>query len=398
METEQLQALAQPDAALDAWVIQQRRALHKRPELSGQEKETQAFLLARLAELGIEGEAPCAASHAVTGLIRGGKPGATLALRADMDALPVEEPESCPFHSETPGVMHACGHDAHMAIQLGVARLLLRHRDALPGTVRLLFEPAEETTGGAAEMIAAGCLENPHVEAVLALHVSPKQLCGHLSTRPGAVSGASTDVLLTVRGRAGHGAYPERSVDAIVIAAQVISALQTLVSRETSPLDSAVLSLGTIRGGKAANVICEEVVVRGTLRTLNVETCARMRRRIAEVTEGVARAMGGEAVAVLTADYGPVVNDRLLTVVAMEVAGKVLGDDHIHIEEFPSLGVDSFNFFVQDRPGVYWDMGCGLGAPLHAHDFIVDEACLPLAVRTQACMAWALLERLNCSR
>ncbi|MCL2544590.1 MAG: M20 family metallopeptidase [Clostridia bacterium] len=385
-----LAALAAANPALDAWAIERRRALHRRPELSGQERETQAYLQAELEALGIE-RLPCGAGRAVAGLIRGALPGPTVALRADMDALPVEEPEGTPFRSERPGVMHACGHDAHMAALLGAARLLMAHTERMPGSVKLLFEPAEETSGGAREMIAAGCMANPTVNAVVGLHVSPALPAGHMSVRPGVAHGSSDAVALTLRGRAGHAAYPEQGVDAIAIAAQVITALQTLVSRETSPLDSAVLSLGVIEGGTTSNILCDRVTVRGTLRTLLPETRDRLRRRVAEVTEGVARALGGEGEATLTEGYGPVINDPALTGRALELGRAMLGADRVRAAERPSLGVESFSFFAREARGLFWNIGCGLGPPLHAREFAVDEACIPAAARVQAALAWELL-------
>jgi len=385
-----LAALMQDDPVLDAWIIQHRRALHRCPELSGQEVETRAFLLAKLEALGIE-RLPCDAGYAVVGLIRGGQPGPTVALRADMDALPVEEPADAPFCSERPGVMHACGHDAHMAIQLGAARLLMAHKEHLVGNVKILFEPAEETTGGARDMIAAGCLDNPRVDAVAGLHVSSALPTGHMSVRPGVAHGSSDAITLTVRGKAGHAAYPEQGVDAIAIAAQVITALQTLVSRETSPVDGAVLSLCMIEGGTAPNILCDRVSVRGTLRTLLPETRRRLRRRVVEIAEGVAQALGGTVEVTLTEGYGPVINDPALTTRLLEVGRAVLGQKRVHSSERPSLGVESFGFFAQRIRGVFWNIGCGVGPPIHAREFSIDEACLPIAARLQAALAWELL-------
>jgi len=381
-----------PPDGLDAWIIECFQTLHRRPELSGQEYETRAFLLAELEALGIE-RLPCDAGNAVVGLIRGGQPGPTIALRADMDALPVEEPADAPFSSERPGVMHACGHDAHMAIQLGAARLLTAHKERMCGNVKLLFEPAEETTGGAQHMIAAGCLENPRVDAIIGLHVSPALPAGHMSARPGIAHGSSDEVTLTLRGRAGHAAHPEQGVDAVMIAAQVITALQTLVSRQTAPLDGAALSLCMIEGGTAPNILCDKVTVRGTLRTLLPETRERLKGRLLEITEGIAQALGGVGEGALTEGYGPVINDPALTALALETGRAILGEERVHIAECPSLGVESFSYFARQAPGVFWNIGCGLGPPIHAKEFVVDEACLPLGARLQAALAWELLLR-----
>ena len=389
-EPSALAALARADEELDAWVLALRRELHRRPEVAGEEGETRAALLRWLAELGLEA-GPCGEGFGVVALIRGALPGPTLALRADMDALPVEEPTGEAFRSERPGAMHACGHDAHMAIQLGVARLLRHHRERMRGNIKLLFEPSEETRGGIRGMMTAGCLENPHVDAALALHVSPKRPCGQAEIHGGLVSGASEDVRIIVRGRAGHGAYPEQAVDAVVLAAHVITALQAVISREVSPLDSAVLSLGCIRGGTAENVICGEVEVRGTLRALELRTIERLKRRIAEVTAGVCSALGGVGEVAYHDGYPSIHNNFELASRAQEAARAALGEEAVRSDGVPSLGVDSFSFLSARLPGVYWAMGCGVGPPLHASGFRVDEACLPLAVRAQACIAWELL-------
>ncbi len=380
--------------AMADWVTAHRRALHQIPELSSQERETQAYIVRALTELGI----PCQTYPgmcAVVGLIEGAHTGPTVALRADMDALPIDEPESAPHCSRHPGAMHACGHDAHMAIQLGAAKLLMAHRGEMHGNIKLLFEHAEETTGGAQQMIAAGCLEQPHVDAMLGLHMCPQLPAGMLRTRAGAVSGSSDDVHIALTGRTGHGAYPERSIDAIVIAAQVITALQTLVSRNLSPFDAAALSIGVIQGGTLSNVVCDKVTLKGTLRTLTPEARALAKRRIAEIVSHTAAAMGGEGAVDIADSYGAVVNDPALTSIALSVAAETIGQEHIAPPILPSLGVESFNFFVRRTPGVYYDMGCGVGAPLHAKDFCVDEACLPVAVQTQSAIAWAFLANLK---
>ncbi len=391
---ETLRQFSAEATAMADWVTAHRRALHQIPELSGQERETQAYILRALTGLGI----PCQTYPdlcAVVGIIEGAHPGPTVALRADMDALPIDEPEGAPHRSCHPGVMHACGHDAHMAIQLGAAKLLMACRGEMHGNIKLFFEHAEETTGGAREMIAAGCMASPRVDAILGLHMCPQLPAGVFRTRAGAVSGSSDDVHITLTGRTGHGAYPERSIDAIVIAAQVIAALQTVVSRNLSPFDAAALSIGVIQGGTLSNVVCDKVTLQGTLRTLTPEARDLAKRRITEIVAHTAAAMGGEGAAELTGSYGAVVNDPALTEAALAVATEALGADRIAPPIAPSLGVESFNFFVQDTPGVYYDMGCGVGAPLHAKDFCVDEACLPVAVLTQCAVAWAFLSQLK---
>ena len=384
-------ALLHRAAEIAPWIVEARRTLHMHPELGGGEENTQRFLLSKLQELGIE-TYTYPGQHAVVGIIPGTFPGKTIALRADMDALPVVEKTGLPFASRIPGRMHACGHDAHMAIALGAAKLLMEHRDKLHGQVKLLFEPAEETTGGAKDMVAAGCMENPHVDAVIGLHMLPDQPAGTVFTKPGCVSGASDDIRIKVYGTGCHGAYPERGVDAIVIAAQIILALQTLVSRSISPLDSAVVSLGMISGGTARNVVCDKVEIGGTLRSLKKETRALLREKLLSLPADIAKAMGGSAEVVLKDGYGAVYNDEALHGRLLHLAGEMLGREKIVHRPYPSLGVESFSFFVENTPGVYYDLGCGVGSALHTCDFYVDEACLPVGSALQAAMAMDFLK------
>ncbi len=379
-------SLTQQAQELSPWLVSVRRELHMHPELGGQEQKTQAFVLKILQEMGIE-TLTYPGQYAVVGLIRGSFPGKTIAIRADMDALPIQEENKCDFISQTPGVMHACGHDAHMAIVLGAARLLSERRDKLHGNVKLFFEPAEETVGGAREMVATGCMENPHVDAVLGLHMLPDQKAGVVYTKPGCVSGASDDINITVHGKSCHGAYPERGTDALLIASQIVVALQTLVSRNVSPLDSAVVSLCKIQGGSARNIICNQVEIEGTLRTLLPEVQESCKRRIVEVAQSLAEGLGGSADVTLRDSYGAVYNNEALYERFAAVAKDIIGEEQMVLRPAPSLGVESFGFFVKHAPGMYYDLGCGIGTPLHTSTFTVDEACLPVGVALQTAMA-----------
>lgn len=373
------------------WIIDIRRQLHMQPELGGQEENTQRYLKAMLNELGIE-TITYPGQYALVGLIHGTFPGKTFALRADMDALPIQETTGLPFSSRIPGRMHACGHDAHMAIALGAAKILMENRDKIYGNVKLLFEPAEETTGGAQGMVAVGCMENPHVDAVFGLHMLPDQPAGVVFTKPGCVSGASNEINITVSGVGCHGAYPERGVDAIAIAAQIITALQTLVSRNVSPLDSAVVTVGKITGGTARNVICDRVEIEGTLRSLKPETRAMLKEKLKELPAAIAAAMGGSATAAIPDGYGAVYNDEVLHEKFLALAKSIVGEKNIVPRISPSLGVESFGFFTANTPGVYYDLGCGVGSALHTCDFHVDECCLKTGSTLQAAMALDFLK------
>ena len=352
------------------WAVALRRRIHEHPELGNSEFETQKTICAALDEIGV----PYTTQDTwVIGLIRGAHPGPTVGLRADIDALPVTEPEGCPFRSKNEGVMHACGHDAHTAILLGTARVLAGLRDELHGNVKLLFQPAEESTGGAERMVQAGAMERPHVDYVYGLHVMPRLPLGTVETRAGTLNASTDRVTLTVRGKSGHGAYPESGADAIVCAGQMITALQTLVSRNLSPLSSAVLSFGQIKGGQAANIICDEVELVGTLRTADAGIRAMMKRRIAEVAQGVAQAMGCRAEVDIASGYAALVNDRGEAARIHRVGARLFGEEHMLEKEAPSMGGEDFSFFNDAAPGAFYHIGCvreeDMPAPaLHAKD------------------------------
>lgn len=370
-------------------VVEVRRHLHRHPELSGCEKDTRQLLMQELSSLDIEVHTfqDC---YGVMGVLHNGE-GRCVAIRADMDALPVQEPADAPCGSSVPGVMHACGHDAHMALALGSAMWLSQNRDKWQGTVKWLFEPAEETFGGGRLMVEQGCMDNPKVDCVFGQHMNPRYPAGTFFARPGFVSGSSDEVRIRVLGKACHGAYPEAGVDAIVIAAQVISALQTLVSRSISPFDPAVLTLGTIQGGTANNIVCGEVNMVGTLRSLSAETRSKLKEGIIRTAEGVAGGMGGAAEVRITPGYGAVYNDDGYYARMEAIAEDMLGKEKIVRREAPSLGVESFCYFLQGTPGVYYDLGSGVGTALHTSTFCVDEACLLPGVALQCACTLELL-------
>ena len=385
MEDRELRALVE---AQKDWMVDIRRRLHRIPERGFAEVKTQRVIMETLNALGI----PYTTERTwVVGVIEGGLPGEVVALRADMDALPLEEPEGLPFRSEHPGMMHACGHDAHMTMVLGAAKVLMGMRDRLPGTVKLLFQPAEETDGGAEPMVQRGVMENPHVDRVYGLHVQPYLPVGVIETRAGTLNASTDEVELTIYGRSSHGAYPESGADAIVCAAQVITSLQTLVSRNVSPLASAVLSLGMISGGTAGNIICDRVSLRGTLRTANGEIRAMMKRRIAEVASGVAAAMGCTAEVCITSGYAALVNDEAEAGRVMRVGARLLGERNVVRKAAPSMGGEDFSFFCESVPGAFFHLGCvkpeDMPAPLlHSRDFRLDEDCLTVGAMMHAAL------------
>src|SRR5215208_5441304 len=270
-----------------------RRDLHIHPELSFQEHRTAGIIEERLEALGLEVRRGVGGTGVVA-LLRGGRPGKTVALRADIDALPIVEINEAPYRSEVEGVMHACGHDGHVAGLLGAAKALHAIRESLNGDVLLIFQPAEERAGGAKPMIDAGALRDPRPDAVFGVHIWNNLPAGMIGVKPGPIFAAADEVEITIKAPGGHGAMPHQTVDPIVVAAQVIQALQTMVSRETSPFDSTVVSICSVHGGNAFNIIPSEVRLLGTVRTFDEEIQARLKRRIEEMVHGITQGAGAD--------------------------------------------------------------------------------------------------------
>jgi amidohydrolase len=353
-----------------------RRHLHAHPELSFHEHETAAFVRKRLESFGgLALASPTQTSVVAT--LRGGRPGPTLALRADMDALPIQEESGLEFTSETAGVMHACGHDAHTAMLLATARVLSAMREELPGEVRFVFQHAEELPpGGAAEIVASGALDG--VEAVVGCHVKSDQDVGTIAAIGGPCT-ASADVFSAqIVGRGGHAAYPHMSVDPIAVAAQAISSLQHVVARETSPMEAAVVSVTRITGGTADNVIPGSVELGGTVRTYREEVRQLAREAIERVLAGVTAAHRASYDFEYVEGYASVVNDAALTTLVREIAGARL------VEEPPLMAGEDFSAYQRVAPGCFFFVGAGAeGAVPHHHPrFTIDESALAVGIDT----------------
>ncbi len=367
--------------------IEARRKFHENPELSTKEVETGKTICEYLDQYGIEYKTGVA-DTGIVAIIRGKKDGKTVALRADIDALPVNEVNDLPYCSKNEGVMHACGHDAHTAIMLSSAIILKSMEDELCGNVKFFFQPAEEAVGGAERMIKDGCLENPTVSNAIGLHVMPNIPVGKVELKRNKLNGNSGSVKITVKGKQGHAAYPDTAIDAVVIASYVVTALQTLVSRNTSPLNSIVLTFGMIHGGEKSNIIAKEVVLTGTLRALDTQSREKAKETIERIAKNTAISMGGDADIEFKDGYIALINDDNVMDIVEDIAKEVVGKDNIVYKEFPSLGGEDFSYFSDVIPSAFFHLGCGnpsIGAcePLHNDKFLLDEDCMAIGVEIE---------------
>lgn len=376
-------------------VVEWRRDFHAHPELSNREERTSGVVAERLHDMGVDAIQTGVAHHGVVALIRGKTPGPTVALRADMDALPVTEETGLPFASQNAGVMHACGHDAHTAILLGTAKVLTQLRDEICGTVKLIFQPAEEGAppgeeGGASLMVKEGVLENPDVSAIFALHVFPELETGKLGYGFAGVMAAVDQFQIEVRGRQTHAAWPWEGVDPVVASAHIITALQTIASRIVDTREKVVVSVGIVKGGTRWNIIPDSVMLEGTIRTLD----ENVRRQVHEVFERIVRLTAeshGATAEIVLRDYGPVTwNDPDLGRRMLPTLKRAAGENNV-VELPPVMGGEDFAYYVQKVPGFYFNLGIrneeiGPVVPLHSPRLIVDEEALPLGVRAMTLM------------
>lgn len=376
---------------LIAW----RRDFHQHPELGFEEVRTAEIVARHLEQLGLEVKRGVGRTG-VTAVLRGKEPGPTIGLRADMDALPIQDQKQVEYRSHVSGKMHACGHDAHTSILMGTAQFLTQMRRPERGAIKFIFQPAEEGLGGAQAMIEDGVLSDPQVDAIAGLHVFPFVPVGRITAVRGIGCAASDSIQIRIIGRGGHAAYPHMTVDAIAVSAEVISALQHIASRNVDPLDSVVITIGSIHGGTARNVIAPEVVLEGTVRTLNPELREQMPGRIERVIRGVTEALGATYEFTYHMGYPSVKNDDAMVDLVLKASEHVLGAGKYEIVK-PSMGGEDFSYYTHKIPGVFFRLGVGNKEkdavyPLHHPQFDLDEDALPIGVAMLAEVAHLFLQ------
>lgn len=377
-----------------AEVVEIYRHLHMHPELSEQEKETADYICQTLDVHNIPYQRNIA-GHGITALVKGSGSGC-IGIRADIDALAIDETTEAPYASVNPGVMHACGHDMHTAILLGTGIVLSEIADQLPGSVKLIFQPAEETTGGAHQMIEAGVLQQPDVSAMIGLHVDPAFETGSIIMRKGAMNAAVNDFTMQIKGQQCHGAQPERGIDPIVVAADMIMTLQTVATRFTAATNPVVVSIGSIHGGSGCNIIPGEVTMQGTLRAVSKETLTAIQKRVEQIAAGTAATYGASVeFSWMETPFPPLINDDKVIDIVEQAAKDV--QFVVHPMPETSMGADDFAFFTEAVPGAYFNLGCAPKgtklSPLHNGNFIGDEKALSAGMKIELQTVLALLDK-----
>lgn len=380
------------------FIVGLRRQIHQYPELSGREFKTSELVADTLKDIGVdELQEGFGETTAVVALIKGNSD-RTVALRADMDALPIKEETGKPYASKIDGVMHACGHDAHTAMLLGAAKLLVKHKKKLKGNVKLIFQPCEERQDcrGAKRLVAAGVLRNPDVGAIFGIHVFPELETGKVATCPGAVLASSDVFRIKIYGKGTHASKPHMGIDTVLIASQVVNTLHHIVSRRVDPLDPAVLTIGTIKGGEAENIIPDIVEMAGTIRTLNEDVRKKIPLWIEEALRGITSAYGGSYEFDYEEGTPPLINDKKVTEFAMNSLKELLGEGNVLYLEKPSMGGEDFAEYLKFVPGTYFRLGTGnrekgTTYPLHNPRFDIDEDALPVGTAVLSFLAFKWL-------
>lgn len=356
-----------------------RQDFHRYPELSGQEKRTRETIKKFLKNIGVKVHT-FVSQYGLCGVIEGARPGPVIALRADMDALPIIEENNVPYRSLHTGIMHACGHDGHMAILMATAVMLMKHSSQLAGTVKLIFQPAEEAAplGGAKAMIQEGILED--VDAIFGLHLWPEIPCSTIGIKSGAFMAASDRFRITILGRGAHAAQPHKGIDSITMSADIMQGFNHIISRQIDPLEVATISIGAIHGGERYNVIAKEVIMEGTIRTLNEAIRQEIPKRMIAVLEGITKSQGGDYVFDYHQGYPALMNWTEATEIVIQAANKLIGKNSVYTAIKPVLGAEDFANYLTKIPGAFFFLGCakaGEDTPiLHNSRFDIDESAL----------------------
>ena len=374
-------------------IINLRRDLHRIPETAYTEKKTSAYVANYLNKLQLEVKTGIA-RYGVVGLMKTDRPGPTLMIRADMDALPLKENTGLAFASEHEGAMHACGHDAHMAMVLGAATVLSKIKDKLTGNIKFLFQPAEEGPGGAKPLIEAGVMESPKVDYCIGCHVWPDIPEGTIGVRSGPFMAAMDRFDIKIKGKGGHGAMPHLCVDALEVGTQIVNALQRIVSRHMDPLEPTVVTIGTFQAGTAFNIIPGEAELSGTTRTFNPQTWNTWEARIEKVVRGVCESMGSDYELSYSQGYPVTINDESMAEIVRRCAAKVVGEDRVVVPQ-KTMGGEDFAYYLQRSQGCYFALGVGRegAAAVHHPSFDFNEDVMLLGVETHCRIGLELLKR-----
>jgi amidohydrolase len=385
--------IAKAAEGLRSQLIAQRRDFHMHPELSNREERTSHVVAERLRALGLEDVKTGVGKYGVTALLKGAKPGPVVAVRADMDALPIQEVNDVPYKSLVPGVKHACGHDAHTTIELGVAEILSKMRDEIHGTIKFIFQPAEEGApageeGGAKLMVKEGAMDNPRPSVIFGLHTLPSIEAGQIAYQSGPAMAAADRFFITIHGKSSHGAQPQTGVDAIVIAAECVMALQTIHSRRIDPQEPLVISIGQIEGGKRYNIIADEVKMEGTMRTFNEDVRQRAQSLMRETLQNVTAAYGATFDLKIEESGALTYNEPKLVEETLPTIRRIVGEQNT-LSIKPFMPAEDFSYFQKVSPGFYYFLGVGnrargINAAWHTADFDIDEESLVVGVKVMS--------------
>src|SRR5437588_2994325 len=396
------QRIAQAAESLRPQLIAQRRDFHMHPELSNREERTSRVVAERLRAIGLEDIKTGVGRYGVTALLKGTKPGPVVAVRADMDALPIQEVNDVPYKSLVPNVKHACGHDAHTTIELGVAEILSKMRDEIHGTIKFIFQPAEEgpplgEEGGAPLMIKEGALENPRPSAIFGLHVMPVVEVGQIAYNSGPAMASSDHFVITIHGKKVHGAYPHDGIDAVVVAAECVTALQTIRSRRIDTTEPLVITIRSIQGGNGFNILADEVKLEGTVRTLNEDVRKKAQSLMRETLDGITKAYGATFEMKYEEGAAVTYNEPALVEETLPTIRGIIGEKNL-VSPKPQMGAEDFSYYQRVVPGFYYFLGVGnrakgITAQIHTPEFDLDEDSLVIGVKVMSNVLLDYLDR-----